>query len=255
MPRLKARYEYKYLLTEEQADVVREFLDVYMERDPMSGDTGRYDVTSVYLDTWDWYCAQITVEGLRTRFKLRARCYTFDEPTPVFLENKMRVGTSIVKQRSMVPRDQAESILAGEMPPPGGWTACKASHQDDLIRFADLMDKMDLRPRVWVRYSREPWVSPWGEGSRVTFDRDLEVQLADPDSVYRPDTENWTRVPLSPQTILELKFNGAFPHWMQRLVHYLQLRRLSCSKYVLGTILTCEQPWAGIERNTQWIPF
>ena len=53
-------------------------------------------------------------------------------------------------------------------------------------------------------------------------------------------------------TILELKFNGAFPFWMQRIVHGLGLRRTSCSKYVQAAEQLGDVPWNRVERRTAW---
>ena len=51
-----------------------------------------------------------------------------------------------------------------------------------------------------------------------------------------------------PPLILEMKFIGASPRWMRRIVHGLDLWRLSVSKYVRGAEHLGDVPWNRYER-------
>ena len=44
--------------------------------------------------------------------------------------------------------------------------------------------------------------------------------------------------------VVEMKFNGAFPLWMQQVSESLELRRVSCSKYAQGVELVGDLPWS-----------
>ena len=115
------------------------------------------------------------------------------------------------------------------------------------------MDLIDARPRLWVAYEREAYGSCFGDGARLTFDRLLRMQAPPADRPFVPDPDAWQSVVLDgEQTILELKFNGAFPFWMQRIVHGLGLRRTSCSKYVQAAEQLGDVPWNRVERRTAW---
>jgi len=253
MSTMKARYEFKYLITEEQQDFVRTLVSFFLEPDP-HGLGAAYSVNSLYLDTWEWDMAMMTVEGLKNRFKLRARCYDFKATSPVFLENKGRVGTSIVKSRAKIDRDQAIDILLGNLPPEEGFRATDARSQDQVTRFRNRMDFLDLRPRLWVRYQREAWVSCVGDGSRLTFDYKLQFQHPIDNAPMNPEESQWVDVDLSPNIILEMKFNGASPKWMADLVQLLGLKRISCSKYGHGARIMAPEPWAISERECLWMP-
>ena len=252
MPSMKARYEFKYLVTPDEEQFIRQVAQMYCEADPY-GENGKYTVSSLYFDTWDWLTAMQTVEGQRNRFKLRIRTYGFTDDDPVFLENKGRVGTSILKQRALMAREHVRALCRNEPPPLGGFPALKRSHHDDLIRFRDRMDLLDMRPRLWVAYEREAYGSHYGDGARLTFDTELRVQPPDDDDPFVPDDACWQSVALDgPQAIVEMKFNGAFPFWIQRIVHGLQLKRVSCSKYVQGVEQTGDVPWNRVEWGGAW---
>ena len=241
MPDLLARYEFKYLIQPEQADGIRAFVAPFLTPDEYGDAAGAYWVNSLYLDTWDWALARATVDGVKNRFKLRMRCYDFED-SPVFCEIKARVGTSILKTRALIARSEADGVARNSPSPQGTVVAWKRSHQADLDRFRNLVDRGDMRPQAWIRYHREAYVSPFGEGSRLTFDRSLQV--AHPgDDLFHPRLSDFHPVILPRPTILEMKFNGAAPAWMRQLVRAFDLRRVSVAKYVEGARLLKRMPF------------
>jgi hypothetical protein len=251
---VKARYEFKYLINDDEMKIIRDITRCFMEPDPYAPD-GLYTVYSLYFDTAQWYCARATLEGLRERFKLRIRTYGFKSHYPVFVENKGRVGTSIVKHRAMIDRSTVNALCLGDAEPLQGWGTRSKKDAQTVLRFRDLMDGLRMQPRLWVGYKREPWVSPFGDGSRLTFDMSLKVQPPRTDEPFKPSRHAWESVPLEKPTILEMKFNGASPAWMQKIVHFLSLYRVSVSKYTLGAVQTWNQPWSRPDWSTAWMPF
>jgi hypothetical protein len=255
LPSFKARYEFKYLISPAQEAWIREATRMYCDPDEYGVD-GTYQVSSLYFDTWDWQLAMQTVEGVRNRYKIRIRTYGFTDEHPVFLENKGRVGTSILKQRALMDRTYVEAVCKGEPPPDGGFQALRPDHQEDLTLFLNRMDLTDMRPRLWVAYEREAYGSKFGDGARLTFDRYLKVQAPPEEHPFEPVEEAWQTVVLDGEPIiLEMKFNGAFPLWMQRIVHGLQLDRVSCSKYVQGAEQLGDVPWNRVEWRDAWTVF
>lgn len=255
MPEMLARYEFKYLVPASIVAGIREVARLYCEPDAYGAD-GIYSVNSLYFDSWDWQLARQTLEGVRNRFKLRMRTYGWAEDDVVFCEIKGRVGTSIVKNRALIDRKYAHGIANGDPPPVGGFVTKKANHQKDLDQYRMLMERYDLRPRVWIRYRREAYGSAFGDGSRLTFDTELQAQMANDRHPYVPEPDAWRNLPLDgPPTILEMKFNGAFPQWMVRLTHAYDLTRLSVSKYVTGAVTCGSVPWASLERGMRWTAF
>ncbi|MEZ4318502.1 MAG: polyphosphate polymerase domain-containing protein [Myxococcota bacterium] len=227
----EARYEFKYVVDTDVAAAISHRAAMWMERDAF-GDDGSYRVTSLYLDRWDWMLARQTWEGVRERFKLRLRYYDHDADV-YFAEVKLRIGKSIAKIRDVVPYEVARALAEGAPLPEGA---------PEAPRFRALAEKIDAQPRLWVRYMREAWVSPWGDGSRLTFDTQLEVQS--PLGSERPLPQEWRYVDLTNPVVVEMKFNGAFPLWMQQVTEALGLERTSCSKYAQGAELLGDAPWA-----------
>lgn len=240
-----ARYEFKYLLDAEQLEWVRDRASVLLEPDRF-GDNGAYTVTSLYFDTWDWRMAYEALEGMRSRLKLRIRTYGRQPVGPLWLEVKRREGTSILKSRAKVSLDEARRAARGE--------ALEHAGDAGVVAFENLRDRLDMTPRLWVRYHRQAWFSPFGDGARLTFDSRLEVLIPDDEDPMRVPAEGWRHVPMAPAALLELKFNNASPAWMQRVVLGARLTRESFSKYTQGAILVGDLPWARRERGRPWTP-
>src|SRR5881409_3332339 len=112
------RFELKYLIAEETALLVRDFVRSYLEMDEFS--VGRpnysYPVHSLYLDSDDLKLYWSTINGDKNRFKLRLRFYNNNPDTPVFFEIKRRMNNCIMKQRGGVKREAVTRLLGGHLP-------------------------------------------------------------------------------------------------------------------------------------------
>src|SRR5713226_5544440 len=112
------RFELKYLIPEETALHVRDFVRSYLEMDEFS--VGRpnysYPVHSLYVDSDDLKLYWRTINGDKNRFKLRLRYYSAQSGTPVFFEIKRRMNNCILKQRGGARQDAVDWLLAGHLP-------------------------------------------------------------------------------------------------------------------------------------------
>jgi SPX domain protein involved in polyphosphate accumulation len=81
----KQRFELKYLISEETALKVREFVTCYLDFDEYSVGKPNYSypVHSLYLDNDDLKTYWDTINGDKNRFKLRLRYYSTHPDTPV----------------------------------------------------------------------------------------------------------------------------------------------------------------------------
>ncbi len=223
------RFEYKYRLAQDQEELARRTAVLFMQLDSHCS-SGGYGVNSLYFDTPSRDDLHEMDEGIALRSKVRLRCYSKDGAPPHFLELKKRFGTTILKTRAALSPDDAARLLEGGAPR----DAYDAGRGRELDVIREVIDRRGMEPRVWIHYRREAFVSPWGEGSRMTLDTEVESQAADPTRPLQPAPECWTYPDLDTRAVLELKFLGSAPGWMQTLAHRLELRRVSVSKYGLG---------------------
>ena len=217
------RFEIKYRIQPAQAEAIRQWLPRHMEADAYGeGGSAMYDVHSLYLDSSDWSIYRDTRNGAFARFKLRARCYKFEGPSPVFLEVKARQGEAMTKTRAAVPREEALHILRGQIP--NGAEPFPA-----LENFRTEMDRRRAFPRVWVTYRRSAWVGGERGLVRITFDD--HIKCAPPTADLSAPPQWWFLPEVKGLVVLEVKYNGSYPQWVAELVRKFDLERKSMSKY------------------------
>ncbi len=114
----RQRFEQKYMLDEEQARIIREFIATHLELDEngVGKPNFSYPVHSLYLDSPELYTFWTTINGDKNRYKLRLRFYNDRPDSPVFFEIKRRMNNCILKQRGGVHKQAVERLLRGQLP-------------------------------------------------------------------------------------------------------------------------------------------
>ena len=226
------RHELKYLVSEAQAAAIAAHIRPYMRPDAHSIE-GPYPLVSLYLDTDDLRFCRESLDGVKNRFKLRIRSYSDEPDAPRFFEIKRRINQIIVKTRARVSDRDVASLLAGTNRPL--WDGSEAYR--NLEQFLYYQRRVGAKPVVRVRYLRQALESELGGHVRVTFDRQLCLNVTQTPTV-RLNGDGWQRLP-EHGVILEIKFTGGCPAWLGRLVHCLGLRRQSISKYAITVRQAC----------------
>jgi hypothetical protein len=227
------RFEYKYWVPELVAEELLLFSEPYLRRDELAGRSQRN--TSLYLDSSDNEFVQMHVESQPDRLKLRVRAYGEPPRGPAFFEIKRKVKAVTLKRRAIVPMELVGPILRGEV------TEVRlrsAEEERTLGHFLYLMAVHRAEPRALVTCRREAYssIEP-SEGVRLTLDRDICYQRACSPSLDG-DPAAWVRLcgigtyEAAASTLIELKFRGTAPWWVDELVQRLSLRASSYSKYV-----------------------
>lgn len=228
------RWELKYVVPEELALAVREFVRPYLELDEYGAKRAdlSYTIHNLYLDSENLAIYWGTINGDKNRYKLRLRFYEDNPQAPVFFEIKRRMNEAILKQRSGIKRGSVEAVLAGQLPAPSELVSNDPRQLGAIQRFVELMMHDRAVPVAHVRYDREAWISVVDNSVRVTMDRNVLIapefvtrfseQMDDPTSVF------------GKLVVLELKFTGRFPDWFKELVRIFGLRQGSASKYADG---------------------
>jgi len=233
------RLELKYLIREQTAQAVRDFVSSYLLLDKFGAAQPdfSYPIHSLYLDSDNYEFYWQTINGNKNRYKLRVRYYD-DQPTsPVFFEIKRRMNNAILKDRGAVSRETAAALLAGQLP---DMTELKDDADDiaALETFCRLMQHHQAKPKAHVAYRREAWISPHDNSARVTMDRQIRFE-ANPERVLSTEMRNPLRV-FPNSVVLELKFTGRFPDWFSELVRCFNLWQASAAKYVDGLMVHME---------------
>jgi len=250
-----SRFERKYLIREEVALRIREFVQSYLELDEHSA--GRsdfaYPVHSLYLDSDDLKTYWHTINGNKNRFKLRVRYYDDRPDTPVFFEIKRRVNNCILKQRAALRRETVDRILAGQMPATKEFISKNGKAEMALLHFVELMQQIDARPKAHVAYVREAYVPHDDNSARVTMDRMVRIE---PEFTTRLCTQMnhpacvWPHI-----VVLELKFTNRFPLWFGELTRIFELQQSGAAKYADGVFKVgedCFKPQWREQFQAEW---
>ncbi len=235
-----SRFEQKYIIDEETALQIRDFVRSYLELDENSVGKPNYSypVHSLYLDSDDLKLYWSTINGDKNRFKLRVRFYNNNPETPVFFEIKRRMNNCIMKQRGAVRREAIDWLLAGQFPEPSYLVSKEAKHFFAVQNFCRLMQEIEAKPKVHIGYLREAYVPHDDNSARLTMDREVR---SEPQPLPRFNTQMerpilvWGR-----DIVLELKFTNRFPNWFRELVEVFNLRQCGAAKYVDGVALLGE---------------
>ncbi len=229
-----SRFELKYVIDEQRACAVRDYVRGYLEPDEHSQDdaTCSYPVYSLYLDTPSLVLYRQTIQGLKNRFKLRIRFYDDRPASPAFLEIKQRLTDTIRKERAALCKEAVFRLLDGERPSPSDLIRFNGNGSDSaaLERFCNLSEKIGAMGATYVCYDREAYVSPESDNLRVTFDRRLRAEAFGGPVLLSPPAQGMpVRVG---GVVLEIKFVDRSPRWIQDMSGALDLRRCSMAKYV-----------------------
>ena len=234
------RFELKYIISEDTALAVRDFVSSYLELDESGATLPQfsYPVHSLYLDSPDMKLYRATINGDKNRFKLRLRFYENRPDAPVFFEIKRRMNNTISKQRGGVRRDGVEALLAGQLPVPHHLVSKEPKQLIALQNFCRLLASLEATPKAHIAYLREAWINRYDNSVRVTLDRDVRC---DPEPSARLSTDMVQPVTVfGNKVVLELKFTNRFPDWFKELVRVFGLMQCGAAKYVDGVALVGE---------------
>lgn len=227
------RYEFKYLIPNEQYTALRSVLLPFIQRDrfAMKQPNGMYTVRSIYFDTPDFEMFHTKINGIAHRMKVRLRGYNIgDDDSLVFMEIKRKYEGPILKNRSDTTYGTVKKLFGGaaidELAP-------LISNPDNARRFFYQILSRNMRPAVNVIYEREPFLGKTLDPDndfRITFDMNLRgVAYPSVDNLYG---EEGACFAYPGCFILEVKFNHYCPAWVKPVVEDFQMRKEPASKYV-----------------------
>ncbi len=217
------RHEYKFMISQEAAELLRRRLPCFMQRDSHAGPTGRYTIRSLYFDDLHYTAFDEKVSGIDNRTKYRIRYYDYD-PSLFKLERKEKKGHLTRKTGHRVSAGMVEVLT-------------KHPAQTDGEGFRGLAEELRLaclsrgmRPVVLVDYDRTPFVCARGN-TRITLDENLRTVPYCGD-IFGP-THAMVPVLEPGQVILEVKFDDFLPGYLSDVLADIPKIPMAISKFAM----------------------
>jgi hypothetical protein len=220
-----ARYEAKYLVSDETARAIAAGIRGICSPDRFAGSDGRYIVNNVYFETPELRFYYDTKHRRPERFKPRIRYYGDGGHDHLWLELKHKLNNVTWKVRRRIDADAWPNVLHGN----GATGAERPGRRSLTDSFEEAVTRFQARPILHVRYVREAYVSDIDRYGRVTFDRRLSVAPmhrvmelgTDGDRLYYDDPISARYELDGSPVVLEIKSETQVPQWMANLIRIL----------------------------------
>lgn len=216
------RNEWKYLLSEPEAEILRLRMKPVFQLDSHAGENG-YTIRSLYFDDYFNSAFEEKEMGIFSRRKYRIRIYNFSD-TSIKLERKQKVGSYIFKEDAPLTRGEVDKILEGN------YDVLLHNPHNLCREFYIECVSCVMRPRVIVDYERIPYIQEEGT-VRITFDRHVRAAVLGTDLF---DSELPVLEVLEPgKEIMEVKFTEFLPQIVRNILPPSASDFTAVSKYVL----------------------
>lgn len=225
------RFEHKFFISDELAVAVRDAIREHVELDAHTpSDSVRgYKVHSIYFDTPSLGLYQLTRKRRRGRFKLRVRYYDLEPQSVAFVEVKEKRRGQVYKWRYPTDKEFAAGVLTEQPAPQVEQALNNGGNHFALAEFCKRQGALQARPKLVVTYEREAFNSKDIPPVRVTFDRRITANPFGRDNAWSVPPYGVNVGGLS--VVLELKYSGELPDWLQEVVTRFGLNRTSYSKF------------------------
>ena len=221
------RNEWKYCVQETDLAVIENRLAAVMELDSHSGQSGKYEIHSLYFDDYEDTCADDTSGGVLHRSKYRIRYYEH-ESSVLKLERKEKLNGRCHKDSTYITDDIYNKLLDGRA------DEIYWETKNPLLRkFCVHMMTRLFEPRVIIDYERSAYVEDI-TNIRITIDRNISVS----DDIGEFLSGDYMRYPIQikQEHVLEVKFDYILPGYIKSIVSNKCLQQSSFSKYYLGRL-------------------
>ncbi|WP_258359829.1 polyphosphate polymerase domain-containing protein [Moorella sulfitireducens (nom. illeg.)] len=221
MKDIKYRSELKHIITLGDAAVVRNRLAMVLPADENAGPDRRYHVRSLYFDTPEDRSLFEKIESLPFREKFRIRFYNHDHSF-IRLEKKIKHYGKSAKSGAGLKKEEVQAILRGDI------LFLIDAGQALLREFYLKLKTERLIPRTVVDYMREAYSYPAGN-VRVTIDSDVRASISSTD-LFDADLP-CAAVLETGLCVLEVKYDGFLPEFIQDLIQLNKCTSTAISKY------------------------
>ena len=216
---------------------LRRYIQPYVIKDKHGiGDPPKYLVRTIQLDSRSLSLHYAKEVEALNRFKLRIRTYGTDGKAPCFVEIKRKLGSVIVKSRSVLGPDQYSPELFLK---PGAHIPFSDEKQRmNYLDFLRLSREIGAQPVTMIQYERESYMGRYEDYARITFDTRICYQMTPSYDFGYVDNRRWRRIDTSTGLrtdhggfVLEVKSKLGIPRWMLDFVRAFDLVRVGFCKY------------------------
>ncbi len=212
------RYELKYILSTKQ---YRSLL-AQMPNDIKLDRYGRHKISNIYFDTDDYRVIRHSLEKPNYKEKLRIRCYGEpSESSTAFIELKKKYKGVVYKRRVYSEQNKVLSYLCD-----GASTVEQSQILKEIEYFKNSYH--EIKPRVYLSYEREAFVSSKDENFRLTFDFNIVTRNSE---ISLNSSEKDREVLSCENVLLEVKTVMGLPQWFLNFLSSNDLYKTSFSKY------------------------
>jgi len=228
-----SRFEFKYIIKKGISKLIQNEVKNFMTQDSFANNNNNYLVRSLYFDNNLFTCFNEKIDGIKNRHKFRIRTYTDQKNSysPLFLEMKGRNNQRTFKNRTKINKTDLSFFYKQN-----DLFNLKKKYFKNKVIDQYIFDSYKKRiiPKVLIDYKRLPLLSRNGLYFRLTFDS--EIKACKSNDIFN-NNANW-KVCIPDNDILEVKFDFTIPPWFHRIIQSYELKRISISKFVLGSEAT-----------------
>lgn len=223
----KFRHETKHQIRYAEYLSIRGRLRAVTGLDTHAGSDGTYEIRSLYFDNYCDKALREKLDGVNEREKFRIRYYNGNTGV-IHLEKKSKLSGLCNKLSAGMTKEQVEELLKGNR------EILYESGEPLLLELYAKMKSEQLRPRVIVDYTREPYVYAPGN-VRITFDRDIRSGLY-VDSFFDWDCPT-LRAESGDMVLMEVKYDEYMPEIIRMCIQENERLAQAFSKYAACRIV------------------
>lgn len=220
------RYEKKYLLDEEQYNILLPRLLEHMDPDEHCRSGKTYNIHNVYYDTEESDVIRHSISTPYYKEKLRLRSYKIPESQDdkVFLELKKKINGIVNKRRAVMTFGEAQRFLAEGVKPVLG----DFKNKQVLNEVEYYLSRNAVHPAIYIGYQRMAFFAKENRDFRVTFDSRILTRRDDlglEQGFFGEDILGKGRF------LMEVKILGAMPLWFAETLAENYIYSSHFSKY------------------------
>lgn len=218
------RREIKYLLNQQQVDLLLKIIPEYMNYDSHNLNGQVYHIHNLYIDSKNNELIRNSIEKPVYKEKIRLRSYgVASKNDTVYFEIKKKFDGVVNKRRTPILLQEAYDYIYNSKIPVESKLNTQVFDEVDFI-----FKRYDLEPKVFISYDRLAFFEKNNSDFRLTLDKNITTRRDN----LELEKESFGESLLPENTwVLEAKAFKAFPLWFVKFLSENKIYNESFSKY------------------------